>query len=179
MIRLLVLCLSIAAVAQTIQFSEVSQDTIEKRLGAYVNKNNKREPAIRQIFEDSGCDGDKLTEQPVKSSKAPNLVCSLRGANDSVIIVGAHFDLVEEGDGVVDNWSGASLLPSLYQGIAGIPRNHTFRFVAFSGEEKGLIGSRAYVNQIKKTHEHVVAMVNMDTLGLTETEVWVNHADLT
>ena len=168
---------STAAIAQTINFSPVSQDIIEKRLGAYVTKNDKREPAVREIFEDAGCKEEKLTEQPVKGLKAPNLICTLAGAMEGVIVVGAHFDLVETGNGVVDNWSGASLLPSLYQSIAGVPRRHTFRFVAFSGEEMGRVGSKAYVRELGKTHEQVIAMVNMDTLGLAETEVWVNHAD--
>jgi Zn-dependent M28 family amino/carboxypeptidase len=119
----------------------------------------------------------KLIEQPVKGLKAPNLICSLPGAMEAAIVVGAHFDLEEAGDGVVDNWSGASMLPSLYQGIKVVPRRHTLRFVAFSGEEKGLVGSRAYVQQLAKTHETTSAMVNLDTLGLTETEVWGNHAD--
>jgi Zn-dependent M28 family amino/carboxypeptidase len=68
-------------------------------------------------------------------------------------------------------------LPSLYQGLGGAPRRHAFRFVAFSGEEKGLVGSKAYVRQLLTAHESVSAMVNMDTLGLAETEVWVSHAD--
>jgi Zn-dependent M28 family amino/carboxypeptidase len=60
-----------------------------------------------------------------------------------------------------------------------VARRHTFRFVAFSGEEKGMVGSNAYAKQIRKTHEPVIAMVNMDTLGLGETEVWASHADPT
>jgi hypothetical protein len=169
--------ISTAAISQTIQFSAVSQDIVEKRLGAYASKNDKREPAVRKIFEDAGCGEEKLTEQPVKGLKAPNLICTLPGVTGVVIVVGAHFDLVEAGDGVIDNWSGASLLPSLYQGIASVPRRHTFRFVAFSGEERGLVGSKAYVRELGKTHEQVIAMVNMDTLGLAETEVWASHAD--
>jgi hypothetical protein len=168
---------SIAAIAQDIQFSAVSQDIIEKRLGAYATKNDKREPAIRQIFEDAGCAGEKLTEQPVKGLKAPNVICTLPAATEIVIVVGAHFDFVEAGNGVVDNWSGASLLPSLYQGLASVPRRHTFRFVAFSGEEQGEVGSQAYVRELGKTHDQVSAMVNMDTLGLGETEVWASRAD--
>jgi len=157
MARLLLLLVgaTISASAQTIQFSAVSQ----------------------QAFEDAGCSGGKLAEQPVKHLRAPNLICTLESATERTIVVGAHFDLVENGDGVVDNWTGASLLPSLYQGMAGVPRRHTFRFVAFSGEEKGLVGSRAYVKQLGKTHEAVSAMVNMDTLGLGETEVRTSHAD--
>ncbi|MEO8049373.1 MAG: M28 family peptidase [Acidobacteriota bacterium] len=178
MTRLFVLlCCVPVATAQTIQFSAVSKEIVEKRLSAYVKKNDKREPAMRQMFEDARCTGDKLAEQPVRGLKAPNLICNLSGGTELAIVVGAHFDLEEAGDGVVDNWSGASLLPSLYEGLASVPRRHTFRFIAFSGEEKGLVGSKAYVRQLGKTHEQVVAMVNMDTLGLGETEVWVSHAD--
>lgn len=174
---LLVLVCSFVVTAQTIQFSAVPQDIVEQRLAAYVTKNAAREPAVHRLFEDAGCSGEKLIEQPVKGLKPPNLICSLPGTGESVIVIGAHFDLVEKGDGVVDNWSGASLLPSLYQGLAGIARHHTFRFISFSGEEKGLVGSRAYVQQLAKNHEAVAAMVNLDTLGLTESEVWVSHAD--
>jgi Iap family predicted aminopeptidase len=39
------------------------------------------------------------------------------------------------------------------------------------------VGSKAYVRELGKTREQVIAMVNMDTLGLAETEVWVSHAD--
>jgi hypothetical protein len=178
MTRLLLLLLcSFVAAAQTIQFSAVPQEIVEQRLAAYVTKNSAREPAVHQLFEDAGCSGEKLVEQPVKGLKPPNLVCTLPGSGESVIVVGAHFDLVEKGDGVVDNWSGAALLPSLYQGMAGEPRRHTFRFVSFSGEERGLVGSRAYVQQLGKGLEAVTAMVNLDTLGLAESEVWVTHAD--
>jgi hypothetical protein len=173
----LLACLALSAAAQPIQFSPVPEAVIAQRLDAYTTKNDTREPAIRRIFEDAGCAGEKLTEQPVPSLKAPNLICTLPGSAESEIVVGAHFDLVEAGHGVVDNWTGASLLPSLYQGIAGIPRRHTFRFVAFNGEEKGMLGSKAYVKQLGKTHEPVIAMVNMDTLGLGETEIWASHAD--
>ncbi len=179
MIRLLCvfIWISLTVAAQKIEFNAVPPAVVEQRLAAYVSKNAQREPAIRQIFEDAGCGGEKLTEQPVKGLKAPNLICTLPGAAESVIVVGAHFDLVEAGNGVVDNWSGASLLASLYQGIEGVPRRHTFRFVAFSGEEKGMVGSRAYVRELRTTHEQVMAMVNMDTLGLADSEVWVSHAD--
>jgi len=173
----LLVLLSLSGIAQDIQVTPLSVDIIEQRLGAYVTKNAQREPAVRQIFEEAGCAGDKLTEQAVKGLKAPNLICTLPGAAESEIVVGAHFDLVEAGRGVVDNWTGASLLPSLYQGLARAPLRHTFRFVAFSGEEKGMVGSKAYVKQIGAIHEAVIAMVNMDTLGLGETEVWASRAD--
>jgi Zn-dependent M28 family amino/carboxypeptidase len=69
----------------------------------------------------------------------------LPGSSDQVIIVGAHFDRVPEGDGVVDNWSGASLLPSLYEAVKNEPRKHTYIFIGFTDEEQGEVGSRFYV----------------------------------
>lgn len=174
---LFALLLAPLALSQTLKFAPVPQELIESRLGTYTRKNDQRAGAVRRLFADAGCLGDAMTEQPVKGLKAPNLICTLRGTTESVIVVGAHFDLVEDGDGVVDNWTGASLLASLYQGLASIPRQHTFRFVAFSGEEQGLVGSTAYVKEAQKVHEPIAAMVNMDTLGLTESEVWVNGAD--
>ncbi|MEQ1885050.1 MAG: M28 family peptidase [Bryobacteraceae bacterium] len=163
--------------AQTIEYTAVPRETVEKRLASYVTKNDQRGPAIRRLFEDAGCTDSNIEEKPVKGLKTPNVVCTSPGSLNSVVVVGAHFDLVEAGHGVADNWSGASLLPSLYEGFTKIPRRHTFRFVAFAGEERGLVGSRAYVKDIGKAKDSVSAMVNMDTLGLGETEVWVSHAD--
>ena len=163
--------------SQPIQFTPAPQTVIEERLRGYVRKNSEREPALRRLFEDAGCDKDALLEQPVKGAKAPNLVCTHTGATDATIIVGAHFDLIETGDGVVDNWSGAALLPSTLQALAGAPRKHTFEFVAFTGEESGLIGSKSFVKQLGEQRSHVKAMVNMDSLGLSDTKVWVSHSD--
>jgi Zn-dependent M28 family amino/carboxypeptidase len=105
-------------------------------------------------------------------------MCLLPGSSDKIIIVGAHFDRVSEGDGVVDNWSGASLLPSLYQAVKIEPRRHTYIFIGFTDEEKGLVGSRFYVRQMTKEQVAATdAMVNMDTLGLASSEVRATHSD--
>ena len=174
---LLALIVAAIASAQKLEIQFATQPVVEERLRTYAHKNAEREPALRKLFENAGCKGDSLVEQKVRSDR-PNLVCSLPGSSQSIIVVGAHYDLVEKGDGVVDNWSGASLLPSLYEGLAAKPRQHTFVFVGFMGEEEGLVGSQAFVKQLGKNPEQRVrAMVNMDTLGLGETEVWVSHAD--
>lgn len=165
------------AAAQQIQFDPVSQDIVDQRVHAFTKKNATRAAALHRLFEDAGCAGDALADQPVKGMHEPNVVCTQRGETDAVIVVGAHFDLVEAGQGVVDNWSGASLLPSLFQGLSKIPRKHGFVFVGFTGEEKGLVGSKAYVKQMGDSLAHVQAMVNMDTLGLSDTKIWASHAD--
>jgi Zn-dependent M28 family amino/carboxypeptidase len=92
--------------------------------------------------------------------------------------LGAHFDHVDAGDGIVDNWSGASLLPSLYQALAAAPHKHTFMFVGFTGEEAGLVGSDYYVKQLSADQlARTEAMINMDTLGLGPTKIWVSQSD--
>ena len=133
---------------------------------------------LRQLFAESGCSAEQVSEQLVKKKEPPNLICVLPGTSDQEIVVGAHFDHVKAGVGVVDNWSGASLLPSLLFSIKHEPRKHTYVFVAFMGEESGLVGSEYYVSHLTKEQRlKVQAMVNMDTLGLGPTEVWVSHSD--
>ena len=166
-----------SAAAETLRFSPVSRVVVDARLGEYRGTDSEREATLKRMFAEAGC-GEHLSEQPVRRSKVPNLICVLRGNSGRTIIVGAHFDRVSEGDGVADNWSGAALLPSLYEAIKTEPRKHTYIFIGFTDEEAGLVGSRFYAGQM--TPEQIAAtdaMVNMDTLGLGPTNVWVSRSD--
>ena len=168
----------IVATAETLRFSLVSRERVEVRLRKYAGDNKQREATLKQMFADAGCDGQHISEQPVKGSKLPNVICVLPGSSDKLVIVGAHFDRVSQGDGVVDNWSGASLLPSLYEAVKIKPRKHTYIFIGFTDEEKGLIGSHYYVQQMTNAQVAATdAMVNMDTLGLAPSEVWATHSE--
>jgi hypothetical protein len=168
----------IGSAAQNIRYKPVSREVVEGRLKRYTGNNRQREATLKEIFAEAGCGGQHLSEQPVKGSKLPNIICLLPGSSDKAIIVGAHFDRVSEGDGVVDNWSGASMLPSLYEAVKIEPRKHTYIFIGFTDEEPGEVGSRFYVQQMTREQvEAIDAMVNMDTLGLAPTEVWTSHSD--
>jgi putative aminopeptidase FrvX len=163
--------------AENVQFAPISQTAVENNLTKYSGDNRQRETTLRKMFAEAGCD-QHLSEQPVKGSKLPNVICALPGNSERQIIVGAHFDRVSDGDGVVDNWSGASLLPALFQAVKTEPRQHSYIFIGFTDEESGLRGSRFYSHQM--TADQVAAtdaMVNMDTLGLGPTEVWATHSD--
>jgi hypothetical protein len=128
--------------AQRIEYFKVEPAVLEQRLLRVVDKNREREQTLHELFEDAGCKQEKLAEVPVKGSRTPNIICTLTGTEDARVIVGAHYDKVENGHGVVDNWSGASLLPSLFQGLNSQARRLTFVFIGFTDEEKGLVGSR-------------------------------------
>jgi len=64
----------------------------------------------------------------------------------------------------VDNWSGASLLPSLLYSLSDEPRRHTFIFIAFTGEELGMLGSDFYAKSLTpEQRSRIEAMINTDS----------------
>lgn len=177
-LSVILLLQSLAIATENVQYKPVPRDIVEARLRRYAGTNKQREATIKQMFSEAGCDDQHVSEQPVKESKLPNVICTLPGTSGEVIIVGAHFDHVPDVDGVVDNWSGASLLPSLYEAVKVAPRKHTYLFIAFTDEEQGLVGSSFYARSMTKEQvAATTAMVNMDTLGLAPTEIWGSHAD--
>jgi acetylornithine deacetylase/succinyl-diaminopimelate desuccinylase-like protein len=164
--------------AQKIEFSSVKPSVLEERLGRVRSKIQEREQTLRALFESAGCAGDQLQEQAVKGDRTPNLICTLEGSADATVIVAAHYDKVPNGAGVVDDWSGASMLPSLYESLKGSPRHVRFRFIEFTREEEGLVGSKFYVKHLDGDEKSKIrAMVNLECLGLTPTKVWVHRAD--
>lgn len=164
--------------AETIHFDLVIPDIVFARLRSCPRKDVDRQQQLQSFFAEAGCRGTALTLDQPRHSKFGNVICTLPGSSPEEIVVGAHFDHVDRGAGAVDNWSGASLLPSLYQALATVPRKHTFVFIGFYGEEQGMVGSQEYVRTIGKDGlARIDAMVNMDTLGLGSTEIWASHAD--
>ena len=168
----------LSAQKTSVVLQPVAQDVIAQRLQRLRSKDADRESELKTIFGEAGCPADQVEEEVVRHKDPPNVICSLPGSTNSVIIVGAHFDHADEGMGAVDDWSGASLLPSLYQALRASPRKHAFVFVAFTDEEKGLLGSNFYVGHVTKEQlSQVKAVVNLECLGLTSTKVWASIAN--
>jgi carboxypeptidase Q len=80
--------------------------------------------------------------------KAPNVVAEIKGSSqpDEFVILGAHLDSWELGTGALDNGCNAALVVDALRAIkaSGLKPKRSIRFILFSGEEEGLIGSRAY-----------------------------------
>jgi Zn-dependent M28 family amino/carboxypeptidase len=147
---------------------------VKTRLESGAVGRRERQAAIRDLFSDAGC---SVEEQRIDKNSG-NVICTLAGQTSSTIVVGGHFDFAERGKGIVDDWSGASLLPSLYQALKGRPRRHTYIFVAFSAEEQGLVGSSRYVKSLTAEQKAVIrAFVNLECLGLAPVKVWVHRSD--
>ncbi|MGH9354320.1 MAG: M28 family metallopeptidase, partial [Terriglobia bacterium] len=150
---------------------------VVERLKSAPRPNPLREVTLRKMFEAAGCPDARLSEEPVDPGQPPNLICELPGRKSSLIIVGGHLDKVRRGNGIVDDWSGSSMLPSLYQSLSAARRKHTFLFIGFTEEEKGLVGSKYYVRHVSQSFlRSIRAMVNLECLGLNPPEVWEDHA---
>ena len=156
----------------------VKKEVITDRLKHFSGSDQDREQRIKAWFLEAGCPEAQIVEQKVAAGVPPNVICTIPGESDSVILVGAHFDYVKRGEGVVDNWSGASLLPSFVSTLVQSPRHHAFVLIAFTSEEKGLFGSEFYAKHLTpEARGRIAAVINLDTLGLGPTEVWASRAD--
>lgn len=169
------------ALAQSvsIQFKSVDRTILSDRLGRVSTNNSERAQRLMEMFREAGCTGDRLREQPVKGSKVPNVICTHPGQSGDTIVVGARLDWWgSAGQGVVDNWSGAVLLPTLYQSLPEGPRRHTFVFVGFSDRESAAEGSRQFVRQMsREERQRVRAMIQLTSLGTAPARVWMKQSD--
>jgi hypothetical protein len=173
---MLIITLLGSAPAQVV-YVKKDRAVVEQRLSKATKKNEDRFNALKQLFFDSGC-STQLTTKDVRGSRLPNLICVLPGETPEQIVVGGHFDKVSPGDGVVDNWSGSSLLPTLYESLKESPRKHTYVFIGFTDEEEGLVGSKYYTNKLTKEERALIqAMINLDCIAVGPLEVWVSGSD--
>ena len=101
---------------------------------------------------------------PVKSS---NVIAELRGSEkpDEFVILGAHLDSWELGTGALDNGCNAALVVDALRAIksSGVPLRRTIRFILFSGEEQGLLGSRAYATSHRAELDKASGVVIYDS----------------
>jgi len=105
--------------------------------------------------------------QPIK---ARNVVATLKGDNRKFkhekIIIGGHLDSWDLSTGAIDNGIGSFSIIDIARTFKalGLKSKRTIEFVAFMGEEEGLLGSKAYIERAKRTGEldDIVYMINLD-----------------
>ena len=157
----------------------VTSDVLRQRLREVPTNNPVRAERLFETFRKAGCQEPNLSKQRVRGTKVPNVICTLPGSSDEVVVVGAHLDATKGSPGALDNWSGAVLLTSLYQGLSMSPsRYHTYVFVAFTGEERGLKGSKGFVKKLsKEQRSKIQAMVNLECIGASPTKIWLSRSN--
>lgn len=106
---------------------------------------------LKAKYQTYGYDVSQITEDPFtyNGNTSKNLIITKTGTvypNIYVIICG-HYDTIA-GAGVSDNGSGTSILLEAARILKDIPTEYSIKFIHFSGEEQGLLGSNHYVNNV-------------------------------
>jgi len=96
-----------------------------------------------------------------------NVVGEIRGYEkpDEIVVLGAHLDSWELGTGALDNGCNAALVIEAARAIkaSGLLPRRTIRFILFSGEEEGLVGSWAYVKEHRAEMDKYRGVVIFDS----------------
>ena len=100
--------------------------------------------------------------------KARNVIATFKGSEfpNEKIVVGGHLDSWDLATGAIDNGIGSFSIIDMARTFKklNLSTKRTVEFVLFMGEEQGLLGSKAYVNQAKKdkTIDRISYMLNYD-----------------
>ena len=96
-----------------------------------------------------------------------NTIGEIRGTDkaDEVVVVGAHLDSWDLGQGATDNGTGSIVALETARALvkSGLKPRRTIRFILFTGEEQGLLGSKAYVEKHKDEMPKISACLVDDT----------------
>ena len=116
--------------------------------------------------------GFSVTRPAFRSDMTPKIIAEIPGAEDpdTIVVVGAHYDSrgtqssspTQRAPGADDNGSGSATLLELARVISesGVRFRYTIRLMLFTGEEQGLIGSRALASQYREEGQNIIAMFN-------------------
>jgi carboxypeptidase Q len=98
---------------------------------------------------------------------ASNVIAEIRGSEqpDEFVLLGAHLDSWELGTGALDNGCNAALVIEALRAIkdSGLRPRRSIRFALFSGEEEGMLGSRAYVTTHRSELNKAAGVVIFDS----------------
>lgn len=131
----------------------------------------------------AGTNDQVQTQVDRQTAPAANFAAYLDNGAPYTIVIGAHYDHLGHGEdgnsllanaahlreihnGADDNASGTAGLMLLAQRIRNSgKRNYNYLFAHFSGEELGLLGSKAFVKQLGLDSTNTAAMINLDMIG--------------
>ncbi len=127
----------------------------------------------RQSFAVSGYLNDGIFGASHATQSTANIVAEITGADgkaSEVVIVGAHYDAVQDCPGANDNGTGVAALIEMAKSLAHQKFARTVRFVAFTNEEPPFfrsddMGSYRYAKSCKERGDNIVAMFSLETLG--------------
>ncbi|MCL1635381.1 M28 family peptidase [Luteimonas sp. SX5] len=108
-------------------------------------------PTKVRVALDCGFDGEYTSQ---------NVIGEIRGSGkpDEVVLIGGHLDSWDHGTGAIDDGAGIGLSMAAAVLVKPLKPKRTIRVVAFSNEEQGLYGGRAYAEKyFKDVSKHHIA----------------------
>jgi hypothetical protein len=130
--------------------------------------------AAKHIADSLAAAGYRVSRQEydVEGYHCANIEAELRGATkpDEIVVIGAHYDSIDEAPGADDNASGVAALLALARTFAHERPARTLRFVAFANEEPPYfqsesMGSYVYARRSRERGEKIVAMISLESIG--------------
>ncbi|MGB7203400.1 MAG: M20/M25/M40 family metallo-hydrolase [Pyrinomonadaceae bacterium] len=138
-------------------------------------KNDERLDAVKKLFVKMGAPESEIKAE--KTNDVQNVIFTKKGKTNETVIIGGHFDKVNSGCGIIDNWSGIVILAHLLRTISDAEMQKTYVFAAFDREEEGLKGSKVMAKAIpKESRSNYCSMVNLDNFGLLSHPVILENA---
>lgn len=122
-------------------------------------------------------DVDVKTAFNTRDTKGYNVIAEIKGTDpalkDEIVMLGGHLDSWQGATGATDNAAGCSVMMEAMRILKtlGIKPRRTIRIALWSGEEQGLLGSRAYVKshfadpatmELKPEHAKLSSYFNID-----------------
>lgn len=107
----------------------------------------------------------KVAQKEFKG-ESRNVVASIPGTYDEYIVLTAHYDSTFLSRGSYDNLTGCIGLLGLIDAMKkSAPNRYGLKFIFCGGEERGLLGSKAYTADHEKELEKCVLNINLDMIG--------------
>ena len=147
------------------------RDIDQRELRPHVAKGNKL-PGVNINAKDA----TKLVEDEVKTVKivleqdewegeSHNVVLDIPGEVDEWIVLTAHYDSTSLSTGAYDNMSGSIGILAMAEHFMKVPHKRGIRMILCGSEERGLLGSKAWVKDHPELVEKCVLNVNLDMIG--------------
>ncbi len=147
------------------------RDIDQRELRSYVSKGNKI-PGVNINAKDAialikkGVTTAKIIlKQEEYVGQSHNVVLDMPGEIDEYIVLTAHYDSTSLSQGAYDNMSGAAGLLAIAETFASKPHRYGLRFVWCGSEERGLLGSKAYVAAHEDELNKFALNINLDMIG--------------
>ena len=147
------------------------RDIDHRELRSYVS-NGEKIPGVNINAKDaveiinSNAKIAKITlKQDEYKGNSQNVIVDLPGEIDEQIVFTAHYDTTSLSQGAYDNMSGCIGLVGMAEYFSKNPHRYAMRFIFCGSEERGLLGSKAYVAAHEDELKNIALVINLDMIG--------------